>query len=122
EPVRRRLEQAVRRIRVCRALAGAGRWLLLLATAVLLLYAADRALTLPMGVRALLVGAALVLLARETWRSLLRPQVDAPGLLDAARLVERAEGSWEVRLVSALQLPPGRPGSLEHAVARQAAD
>jgi len=113
--VRRRLDQVIRRIRLLHTCAGASR---LTSLAVLFLvgsYGIDRMLDLPRAVRVVVLLAALVLMAREFWRRLLRPLFRGPDRLDAARLIEGAL-SFEGRLISSLQLPEGPPGSLEHRV------
>ena len=118
--VRRRLDEVVRRIRVLRVTAGVGRLTALGLACVLAAYLADRLLDLPLGVRALAGFGVLVLLAREAWRRIGRPLFRGPDRLDAARLVESVL-DLQGRLVSALQLPAGAPGSLEHRLAEEAA-
>ncbi|RKY19982.1 MAG: hypothetical protein DRQ55_09090 [Planctomycetota bacterium] len=117
--VRRRLDQVVARIRVLATLAGVGRLALLLCLTLVVLYAADRLLDLPLGVRAVVLLGALSGLGRELWRRVLRPLLRGPDRLDAARLVE---GSLDLsgRFVSALQLPEGAPGSFEHQLSEEA--
>lgn len=118
--VRRRLDEVLRRGRFLVGLAGLGRLVALAAGGLLLLYPADRWLALPRPARAVLVALLLAAFAREAWRRLLRPLLAGPGRLDAARLVERVL-PLEGRLVSALQLAPGPPGSFEHRLAEEAA-
>ncbi len=115
-----RLDQVRARIRLLRTLAGLGRLLTGTSLALVLLYAADRWLELPLAVRAalgLLVAAAA---GREVWRHVARPLFRGPDRADAARLIERVLPESEGRLISALQLGAGEPGSLGAAVQAQA--
>lgn len=120
--VARRLDQVVRRIRALHLLAGGSRIVLLVLLALVVLYAADRMLDLPVGVRGLLLAAAVAGLAREAWRLVLRPLLRGPDRLAAARLVESALQRFDGRLVSVLQLAPGAPGSLSRKVHDEAAE
>jgi hypothetical protein len=121
EQVQRKLDAVLARIRLLRVTAGLARlaWQLLLALVVL--YALDRSLALPLGVRAALLLLLAVLLAREVWRRVARPLLRGPDRLDAARLVERERPQFEGRIVSALQLRGGPVGSLERRVVAEAA-
>jgi hypothetical protein len=118
----RRLEQVVRRIRALYLVAGVSRvWALVLGLSVAL-YAADRLLDLPVAVRAVVLTGLLVWLGFQVWRRVLRPLVVGVSALEAARLVEDRVPGFEGRLVSALQLGRGAPGSMEERLATEAAD
>ncbi len=117
----RRLDQVVARIRGLRVLSGAGRVAAVAVVTLVALYASDRTLDLPRVVRALLLLVAVAVLARETWRHLLRPLLRGPDREDAARLVETANTSYEGRLITALEIGDGEPGSLERQVVDEAA-
>ncbi|MCB9899503.1 MAG: hypothetical protein H6825_15970 [Planctomycetes bacterium] len=119
--VRRRLDQVVRRIRLLHLVAGVSRVVAYAIGLLVLSYAADRLLDLPLGVRAALLVAALLFVGRETWRRVIRPLVRGPDRLAAARLVEGVLGDFEGRLVTVLQLEAGGPGSLEDKVHQEAA-
>lgn len=116
----RRLDQVAARVRSLRAMSGLGRLVAIVSVALIALYAVDRMLDLPVAVRGALLLAVLVFVARDAWRHLLRPLVHGLDREDAARLVERADRRHEGRLITALQLEGGAPGSLEQAVVDQA--
>lgn len=119
--VRRRLDEVVRRIRWLRILAGVGRVASLTVLALVAVYSVDRLLALPLGARAVVLLVTGGLLLRELWRRVLSPLLHGPRRLDAARLVEGVL-DMDGRLVSALQLPEGEPGSFEHKLASEAED
>jgi len=118
--VLRRLEQVVRRIRTLYLVAGCARVLSLALAMLVALYLADRFLQLPVVVRGLLVSLAVVVLALQVWRRILRPLVVGVSRLEAARLVEEKLPSFDGRLVSALQLGDGVSGSFERQISEEA--
>lgn len=119
--VHARLDAVLARIRLLRVTAGLARLGWQACAAAAALYALDRGLDLPRAVRGALLLVLAVLAARELVRRVGRPLFRGPARLDAARLVERTRPEWEGRLVSALQLRGGPPGSFEQAVVEQAA-
>ncbi|GJM21172.1 MAG: hypothetical protein DHS20C15_10870 [Planctomycetota bacterium] len=116
QPVRRRLDQVVGRIRVLRFTSGSARFVMRSVLALGGLYFADRLLHLPVIVRGVLLVLLAVFVLRELWLRVLAPQLRAPDRLDAARVVESVRPDIEGRLVSALQIEGGRAGSLESKV------
>src|SRR5690349_10191422 len=107
EVVQSRLDAVLARIRLLRVTAGLARIAWQAAVAVGALYALDRWLALPRGVRAALLLLFAALLVRALLRRVARPLFRGPDRLDAARLVERERPEFEGRLVSALQLRGG---------------
>ncbi len=119
--VHARLDAVLGRIRLLRVSAGLARLAWAGCVALAALYALDRWLDLPRAVRAALLLLLTALAARELLRRVARPLFRGPGRLDAARVVERARPDFEGRIVSALQLAGGAPGSLERQVVEEAA-
>lgn len=117
--VRRRLDQVVRRVRALRLLAGVARLVALVVVVSLACYVADRLLDLPVAVRGLALLVLVGFLGRELWTRVLVP-LRGLDRLDAARLVEERAPELEGRLVAALQLEPGAPGSFSHKVLEEA--
>ncbi len=115
-----RLDQVVGRIRLLALLSGLGRLVGLAALILIGTYAVDRALDLPLGVRAALSLLLLGLMAREAWLRLLAPLLRGPGRLEAARLVETGLPQLEGRVITAWQLGASNDGSLQQAVFDQA--
>jgi hypothetical protein len=122
EPLRRRLDEVRARIRLLRVTAGLGRLVTCAVAALVLAYVLDRWLVLPLGVRGLFLAVGAVLLLRLVALRLFRPLFRGPDRLDAARMVERALPALEGRVISALQLGGGPPGSLPGAVLGQAVE
>src|SRR5262245_31450189 len=120
--VHARLDAVLARIRLLRVSAGLARVVWQAAAVAVLLYALDRWLVLPRGVRGALLVLAGVLGAQLLARRVLRPLFRGPGRLEAARVVERARPEFEGRIVSALQLRGGPEGSLERKVVDEAAE
>jgi hypothetical protein len=120
EPLRRRLDEVRSRIRLLRVAAGLGRLVSCIVVSLVLAYVLDRWLVLPLAVRGLFLAVGVVLVLRLMARRLLRPIFRGPDRLDAARMVERALPALEGRVISALQLGGGPPGSLPDAVEQQA--
>ncbi|HZM01355.1 MAG TPA: hypothetical protein VFD43_14000, partial [Planctomycetota bacterium] len=119
-PLRLRIDQVRARIRLLRTLAGGARLVGAAVIAVIVAYALDRWLVLPLPVRACLLLLAAAAGARLAWRGVARPLFFGPDRIDTARLVEGALPALEGRLISTLQLGGGAPGSLEAALQEQA--
>jgi len=123
-PLHDALDRVAGRVRRLWMLGGIARLVALGVAALVVMYAADRGLDLPVVPRAILLALLAAVLGREALRRLVRPVARGLSRLDAARLVERSDPSWQGRVVSALQLGEDRArlagGSLERAVVDEA--
>lgn len=125
-----RLRALARKRRLARAAAGAAATVLAVAGLLVLTFALDRWLRLPLAVRAVHLALCVAAAGWVAWRRFFRPLGERFPEAEAAMLVERADPRLEDRLISALQLREqvaagGEVGSrelVEASIARTLAD